>query len=633
MPITSLTIKGLRGFSTEQCLRVARPSGETGSGLTILVGPNNGGKSTVIESLQALVDSSPTFSEGKRNKEAGDKVSIAIKDESGDTYELRTVDSGGSEVSPKPQRLPNSLYVLPSRRHFDPYFGGKSQANRREYERISRFQGSRGQPLHSFSNRLFKVLETGSFDSTFRSTMEQVVGFPFDWTIDQTDQGQYYLKFEASGTHHSSDGLGEGLVSLLFIVDALYDAPDGGAIVIDEPELSLHPAYQRRLAQLLAEEAKSKQIIYATHSPYFVDFEHILNGAEIARVHKREGDGSIISQPCRQTVEELGGFLRNLYNPHILGIGARETFFQDDGVVVVEGQDDVVLYRRVLDQLAQRCLLSSECGSDLKERFFGWGAGGAANIERIVALLKDLGFDRVAAIFDKNEAGRITELKGKFPKCYFGSTLADDIRSKEGAGPGLLDENYELLPEFVEETAKLFREICRKVGVHWSSAAVRIAEQTVSPNSDDRLTGEVVFDYSRDESHFIGDGQWEREFETRWSKANNRSIHVYSDPISIDGVAIAKGSQSIAEVVNAESLDYTSRTQTPLRGEIVVFRNVHGFYAAVQVLNIKDDTRGDERDELRFRYAIQSNGSDSFAEFDEDLWEGFEAPLVSLRDI
>ena len=62
-------------------------------------------------------------------------------------------------------------------------------------------------------------------------------------------------------------------------------------------------------------------------------------------------------------------------------------------------------------------------------------------------------------------------------------------------------------------------------------------------------------------------------------------------------------------------LDYTSRAQTPKRGEIVVFRNVNGFYAAVHVLDIKDDSRSHDRDGLRFRYAVQSNGSDGFAEF------------------
>ena len=66
-------------------------------------------------------------------------------------------------------------------------------------------------------------------------------------------------------------------------------------------------------------------------------------------------------------------------------------------------------------------------------------------------------------------------------------------------------------------------------------------------------------------------------------------------------------------MTSAASLDYTSRSRIPLVGQVVVFRNMAGFYAAVQVLGIKDDTRGDDSDELRFRYAIQPDGSDNFA--------------------
>ena len=102
------------------------------------------------------------------------------------------------------------------------------------------------------------------------------------------------------------------------------------------------------------------------------------------------------------------------------------------------------------------------------------------------------------------------------------------------------------------------------------------------------------------------------EFETKWSKASNRSIHVYNDPHSINGVALAKEYKFIEQISNAASLDYTSRTRKPQCEEIVILRNVKGFYAAVQVIDIKDDTRGDEKDELRFQYAILASGSDDF---------------------
>ena len=183
--------------------------------------------------------------------------------------------------------------------------------------------------------------------------------------------------------------------------------------MVDEPELSLHPAYQRRLADLLAVYAKDRQIVYATHSPYFVDFNHVLNGAEVARVHKT-AKGSTISQLKRKTAERFKGLLKNEHNPHVLGLDAREVFFQEDGVVVVEGQEDVVRYPTVLKELVDAGKLTQVNASCLRERFFGWGAGGAGNIERIVALLCDLGFERVAGIFDKNQCHLIPDLRAEF---------------------------------------------------------------------------------------------------------------------------------------------------------------------------------------------------------------------------
>ena len=129
-------------------------------------------------------------------------------------------------------------------------------------------------------------------------------------------------------------------------------------------------------------------------------------------------------------------------------------------------------------------------------------------------------------------------------------------------------------------------------------------------------TGEVVFDYgSHNGRYVIGSG--ELTFETMWTKASDTEIHIYNDPPSIHGVALAKRCTSISQVLNAELLDFTSRARTVPRGEVAVLRNTKGFYAAVRVLGIKDDSRRDDRDELRFRYAIQTDGSDGFAEFSD----------------
>jgi predicted ATP-dependent endonuclease of OLD family len=54
MSLSRLQITGLRGFATTGQIDFAIPNGKEGSGITVLVGPNNGGKSTVVESLRVL---------------------------------------------------------------------------------------------------------------------------------------------------------------------------------------------------------------------------------------------------------------------------------------------------------------------------------------------------------------------------------------------------------------------------------------------------------------------------------------------------------------------------------------------------------------------------------------------------
>ena len=322
MAVTTLAIKGLRGFADEQRLRLAKPSGDVGSGLTILVGPNSGGKSTVVEAFHAFSKNDVTFSEGKRNTNSKSLVTIRTEYEDGATHELRTVDSGGSETIRDSQRNePEAWYVLPSRRFFDPYFDRASE-NRREFLRNSQLPKTRSTPLDRFTLRLFNALENiDRFNEVFGRVMMPVP----DWTIDQSDEGRYFIRVNSVGHRHNSDGLGEGVVSLRFIVDALYDSAKNSVIVVDEPELSLHPIHQRRLLALFAQYARDRQIVYATHSPYFVDFKHVLNGAEVARVYRR-GNASEISQLQRETVDQLEGLTNNFNNPHIGSHRSRSLF-------------------------------------------------------------------------------------------------------------------------------------------------------------------------------------------------------------------------------------------------------------------------------------------------------------------
>lgn len=470
MLISTLDITGYRGFAQEQTLHFAQPNGEVGSGLTIIVGPNSGGKSTIVECLRALSTSFDVtdpirFSEGKRNKASGARVLLRVNASSGDYFELRTVHEGGSETtlySPGTIRSLN-CYALLSRRFFVPYFehGKQTVPDRYDYQSRVGVPETRSTAMNDFAE--IRLLRAHRWNEEFDAILGRIIDPVPHWTIEQSDEGSLYVKLGTEGTFHSSDGAGEGIVSLLFISDSLYDSNPDDLIAIDEPELSLHPVYQRRLARVFAEFAKDRQIVLATHSPYFVDFEHIINGAEVARVHKGLG-GCIISHLTGDTRSQLEGLLKNRDFPHLLGLEAREAFFQEDGVIVVEGQEDVVYYSKVFDQLVAEGDLPSESAALIEERLFGWGAGGAGNIEKIAAILHDLGFEQMVAVFDQNERGRICKLQKKYPDYLFCAIPADDIRTKEerkvNATQGLLDEKYRIRPEFTTDTARLFNDIC-----------------------------------------------------------------------------------------------------------------------------------------------------------------------------
>ena len=162
--------------------------------------------------------------------------------------------------------------------------------------------------------------------------------------------------------------------------------------------------------------------------------------------------------------------------------------------------------------------------------------------------------------------------------------------------------------------AELSVEIARKLRI----PAFTGKASDVPPPRMTSPVGEAKFDYSSYSGRYVI-GTRVAEFETKWSKAGDTTIHVYNDPASIHGVAIDRKASAIHEVKNAGNLDYTSRTRTPTTGQVVVLRNENGLYAAVQILNIKDDTRGNDSDELHFIFAIQGDGTDSFESFRDIL--------------
>ncbi|PJE53533.1 ATP-dependent nuclease [Marinomonas sp. BSi20584] len=449
MPLEKIEIIGFRGFSSKQCVCFSIPNGTLGSGLTIITGANNSGKSSIIECLKARGGyQAPSFTVGARNSSV-DRVDITYIID-GKEERISSLKKGSSETRKAEVNHQFQVFVLPSRRAFDPFFG-RGAKTREQYLNNTELPAQRSSMMNNFQFRLFNILDN---QEAFNKILHKVLPFKPEWSIDQSDQGQYFLKFYNGDNSHTSDGMGEGIVSIFAIVDSLYDSKPGDVIVIDEPELSLHPALQKRVFGLLNEFSKDRQIIISTHSPYFVDIKSIINGSQLVRVIN-DGSGTEIYQLSpegRRVIEKLAS--GNLYNPHTFGLDTRELFFQEDGIIVVEGQEDVLLFPDIAEQLEQNIAAS----------FFGWGAGGASNISFICFLLQDLGFKKVAAILDGDKAEEVPKLKAEFPDFHFVHICADDIRTKQErkatqAVDGLLDNKRVIKNEHRDHTSQLILEL------------------------------------------------------------------------------------------------------------------------------------------------------------------------------
>ena len=455
-----IEIEGYRGFGEKVHIDLAKPNEKLGSGLTIIAGPNNSGKSTIVEGFQALARrATPSFKELQRNKNTNYKLLFRIKRMNGRVTELKTINGGGSEtefieIDEKSNTF--LIYVLPSRRRFDPIISGNAQSvkeDRAQYISNASFPGTRGGEIDRFQVRIFEWQRN---IKRFNSELKKILDTLPNWSIEQYPSGQYYLKFDYNGLIHTSDGLGDGIINIFFIVDALYDSDIQQTIVIDEPELSLHPSLQKRVLKLLAEYAKDRQIVIATHSPYFINFDYLANGAILFRTTK-ENNLIKIYQLSAESITSIKNYKNDLYNPHVLGLNAKEVFFLEDRVILVEGQDDIYCYEKMQNKL----------GIFLKGEFFGWGVGGVNKMPHIAKLLQDLGYKKVVGILDSSDKTKeiYKELTEKFKEYKFFRIPTEDVIKKRGSKKtSICDKFGELKNEYINTMQKMFEDINRILG-------------------------------------------------------------------------------------------------------------------------------------------------------------------------
>lgn len=459
--IKEMTITGFRGYRLPTTIGFALPNGKPGSGYSVFVGANNAGKTTALEAIRyyKAPSSNISFSEGKRNPNSTSpsRVNIKYVSETNEEYEIKTVAEGGSQVfivgSPNTTMVP---YLLQSRRYSD-YEMHNPYANQSRGDFvINQMINSRNRSpnLSMYEQRIFRWRE---HKREFDIVLHQIICEPFDWLIEQNENGTYYIKmiFADGSISHAREGVGDGYWCAFTIADALYDSSPGSIIAIDEPELSLHPSMRKRVMKLFETYSQDRQIIVATHSQYFISFVAIENGGSVIRFSKNGSGDILIGAIDDEDRDFIKSIQLDIFNPHVLGLKAKELFFSEEDFIITEGQEDVIIMPKICNKI----------GLSFDIDFFGWGAGGAGNIKKILHMLSNLNYRKITAIYDGDKQVEYDECKNAFPQYNIQILPADDIRDKEeyhrNAKVGVVNDAFEIKADLEDQFRMLIENIKR----------------------------------------------------------------------------------------------------------------------------------------------------------------------------
>lgn len=197
-----------------------------------------------------------------------------------------------------------------------------------------------------------------------------------------------------SGYSEAFAGSGEFLVVCL--IDAVVRAPARALVLLDEPEVSIHPEAQKKIAVFLLQQilAKKIQIVIATHSPYFVQSlpvgavkllsqdaagrTCITNDAYASEVFHKIGASTrrltvLVEDECAKTV--LDACARNLGRDGLFGVrpavrhGAEGILSHDAVTNFIEGVKGVAY---CLDGDVRQKALAASPGAGEDEALAAW---------------------------------------------------------------------------------------------------------------------------------------------------------------------------------------------------------------------------------------------------------------------
>lgn len=342
MKIDSVSVnhfKGIQQVALSQC-----------SSINVLVGKNNSGKSTVLHAidmgiLAINVGSWDAFQPKLSIKDLfSDIGNFEIQLTFSDNNSIKVKSSGnyGPTVTPPGKKdSVKSILILPDpgagllqRHHRTPKWV-LGQVNSRSFGNVNALEILYA--IKHYSQRS----ENGFTPESYTSLINEVKNYFPDLSnieSDRTDEDIATLTYEEYGKKLDILYSGTGLKHF---VDVLIKTTLSKAniVLLDEPEMGLHPDLQRRFLEYLVRLAKDKQIQFfiSTHSPVFLNYSDTFS---FFRITNKKGSREVHNIAATATHTLLSDF----------GIRPSDIFNQDI-CLLVEGASEVVFFEHVIRTL------------------------------------------------------------------------------------------------------------------------------------------------------------------------------------------------------------------------------------------------------------------------------------------
>jgi predicted ATP-dependent endonuclease of OLD family len=279
--IRSIRIGHIKSFSASQDLNLTLANGEYGSGYNVIVGANNSGKSTIVTLVRHLFSRDETVTLGKEARHEPEKPEIEVVwcEPQNESFSLGIETGVVGAIFRKtanPSQLNSQLRFVPSRRPFAPeYTIGGMDARDYEHAELVNRQGNQSYFDSQLATSIARYFVEPQNKALFIAKLREVDPLSTEFSTDNLGGRNVMLYEGPSKRSHVLSDTGDGVTNLIRIIYALVTSRAGDCLIIDEPELSLHPQLQRNLHQLLLSYSHDRQVVVVTHSPHFVGWKEI----------------------------------------------------------------------------------------------------------------------------------------------------------------------------------------------------------------------------------------------------------------------------------------------------------------------------------------------------------------------